>query len=267
MRAALVQFRSVDDLEENRRRAAEAVAEAAASGHELVVLPEAAQCSFKDPESDLGPVAEGLDGPFVAALAEAAGEATAVAGLFERGQGGAIHNTVVVVDGGGLRASYRKLHLYDALGYEESARLVPGDPQEPPVVVEVGEHRLGVMTCYDLRFPEVARRLAVAGATVVAVPAAWHRGPGKGEQWRVLLQARAAENTTYVLGAAQPPPTYCGLSSAAGPRGEVLAVFEPPTEGTVSVELPFHALVQTRRALPLLRHRRFDVVVRGEPGL
>ena len=103
------------------------------------------------------------------------------------------YNTLVVVDRDGLRASYRKIHLYDSFGYKESDRLLAG-PVEP-VLVDVGGFRVGLMTCYDLRFPELARELVSRGAELLVVPSAWVAGPAKVDHWRTLATARAIENT------------------------------------------------------------------------
>ena len=129
------------------------------------------------------------------------------------------------MDRDGLRASYRKIHLYDSFGYQESARLVAG-PVEP-VLVDVDGFRVGLMTCYDLRFPELARELVSRGAELLVVPAAWVAGPLKVDHWRTLARARAIENTVFVAAVGQPGPRYTGHSMVVGPAGEVVA--ELPT--------------------------------------
>ncbi|WIB36991.1 nitrilase-related carbon-nitrogen hydrolase [Curtobacterium sp. MCJR17_043] len=109
---------------------------------------------------------------------------------------------------GSVLETYRKVHLYDAFGSRESDRIEAGDPAQLPVV-EVDGVRVGLETCYDLRFPEVTRRLAATdtgAADVVVLPAEWVRGPGKEHHWRTLLTARAVENTVWVLGVGQAPP-------------------------------------------------------------
>jgi predicted amidohydrolase len=130
----------------------------------------------------------------------------------------------------------------------------------------VGELSLGVMTCYDLRFPESARTLVDHGATVLAVPAAWVAGKHKAEHWRTLLSARAIENTAYVVAAAQPTPTYNGCSQIVDPMGVVVAELGPDDGGTtgtvVTAELTRANVDEARRALPVLEHRRFSVAGR-----
>ncbi len=168
-----------------------------------MVLPEYA-AAF-DPRGVGLELAEPLDGPFVAALRAHAAGMVVLAGTVVPGDGRAV-NTVVAVRDGALVGGYRKVHLYDAFGQRESDRLEPGPPDAPPLVVDVDGLAVGVLTCYDLRFPESARRLVDAGAQVVVVPAAWAAGPLKADHWLTLLRARAIESTAYVLGRADARP-------------------------------------------------------------
>ncbi len=266
MRVAVVQRASGLDKAANRDEAAGAVRQAAGEGAELVVLPEATMAGFGSPSTDLAELAEPLDGPFTSALRQVAGEtgATVVAGTFEPAPDGRVYNTVVVVSGAGVLARYRKVHLYDALGWCESERVCPGAPGGDNVpVVEVGRFVLGVLTCYDLRFPESARVAVAAGATVLAVPAAWVAGSHKLAHWQTLLRARAIENTAYVLAAAQPAPTYTGHSAVIDPMGVTLACLGPgdraaPPE-VAGADLDLDHLIRARSSLPVLAHRRFSV--------
>jgi len=248
MQVVLVQEASSLDPVENRDRLASLVPADA----DLVVLPEGYARDFGDPGSDLAAVAEPLDGPFVTELERVAVErgTTVVAGLFERG-GTTPYNTVVVR--GGARADYRKIHLYDSFGYRESDVLTPG-PLEP-VTVELGGVTVGVMTCYDLRFPELARALVDRGAEVLLVPAAWVAGPRKVDHWTTLLRARAIENTVYVVGVGQPGPRYTGRSMVVGPLGDVL-VEGGDGPATLQAELDPAAVVEARRTNPSLANRR-----------
>jgi predicted amidohydrolase len=228
-------------------------------GHEgLVVLPEAFARDFGPPGSQVADHAEPLDGPFVDALVRAAGRSgvTAVAGLFERGGDPARpYNTLVVVDRGGVRAAYRKIHLYDSFGYRESDALTAG-PVDQTTIVSVADVPVAVMTCYDLRFPELARRLAVAGAAVLVVPAAWVAGPRKVRHWETLLTARAVENTVYVAAAGQPPPRYTGHSLLLDPRGDVLAGLTDEDGGSVCATVDTAVLDEVRAENPSLANRR-----------
>jgi deaminated glutathione amidase len=248
MQVVLVQEASSLDPVENRERLAALVPE----GADLVVLPEAYARDFGEAGSDLGDIAEPLDGPFVSEVERVAAErgTTVVAGLFERGDT-TPYNTVVVR--GGAQADYRKIHLYDSFGYRESAVLTAG-PLEP-VTVELGGMTVGVMTCYDLRFPEQARALVDRGAEVLLVPAAWVAGPRKVDHWTTLLRARAIENTVYVVGVGQPGPRYTGHSMVVGPLGDVLVEGgDAPT--TLRAELDAATVAEARRTNPSLANRR-----------
>ena len=263
IRAAVVQLRAGTDKAGNLARLSDLVRRAADAGAELVVAPEAAMHDFGPPDLPLAPVAEALDGPFVTGLAAVAAEtgATVLAGMFETVDGDAAraYNTAVAVGPAGLLGAYRKAHLFDALGWVESDRLAPG-PAEP-LVIDVGPVRLGVMTCYDLRFPELARALCDAGATAIAVPAAWVAGPLKEDQWLTLVRARAIESTAYVVAAGQPAPGYCGRSAVVDPLGVVLAGVADG-EGLALADLDPGHVADVRRRVPSLEHRRWDVVPR-----
>ena len=248
------------DAVANRESAAGAMAVAAAAGSDLVVLPEYA--SRFDP-GGVGPGdAEPLDGPFVASLREAARShgVAVIAGTTLPGRRRAV-NAVVVIDGSGAVAGvYRKVHLFDAFGQRESERLEPGPADAPPVVLEVAGMVVGVMTCYDLRFPESARRLVDAGAQVLAVPAAWASGDHKADHWSTLLRARAIENTAYVLGAAMQGPAVAGDALVVDPEGVILAHARGGGQAMAAAELRPEAVERARELNPVLRNRRYGVV-------
>ncbi len=256
LRLALVQQPASLDLAENRD-ALVTVGRRLEPDTGLVLLPEAFMRDFGAPGSELGGVAEPMDGPFVERLTAFAAEhaTTVVAGMFEVSHDpDRPYNTLAVVDRDGLRASYRKIHLYDSFGYKESDRLVAG-PVEP-VLVDVGGFRVGLMTCYDLRFPELARELVNLGAELLVVPSAWVAGPLKVDHWRTLTLARAIENTAYVAAVGQPGPRYTGHSMVAGPAGEVVAeVGDGDRVLTASVDRD--TLEQARATNPSLANRRF----------
>jgi predicted amidohydrolase/DNA-binding MarR family transcriptional regulator len=227
----------------------------------LLVAPEAAMCDFGRPDRPLAPLAQPLDGPFVtglSALARRTG-ATVVAGMFERADGedaqtGKVFNTLVALAADGdLIASYRKIHLYDAFGYRESDRLLPGPVQ--PCTIDVNGLTCGLLTCYDLRFPEQAADLVAGGAQALVLPAAWLTGPHKLDHWRTLLRARAVETTSYVVAAGQAAPHYCGYSTVVDPMG--LTVTELDDSDGVAVGVVDAARVaQVRELNPTLRNRR-----------
>lgn len=251
---ALVQAASGLDPAANRA----ALDRLAPAGHDLVVFPEAFARDFGEAGSDVSADAEPLDGPFVTEVARVAADrgGAVVAGMFERsGDPDRPYNTLVVR--GTATASYRKVHLYDSFGYRESDRLLAG-PVEP-TVVEVGGWQVGLMTCYDLRFPELTRRLVDAGAELVVVPAAWVAGPRKVHHWRTLVTARAIENTVYVAAVGQPAPRYTGHSMVVDPLGEVVAEVGGGDAGSpllVTAEVDRATLAEARRTNPSLANRR-----------
>jgi predicted amidohydrolase len=258
---AVVQFAPGEDRVHNRDVIAGLIAVAASRGARLVVLPEYSSY-FTDP---LGPSfarnAEPLDGEFVGALAAAAREhgVWAVAGLVEKTD--AAHkfsNTLVAVDpAGDVVATYRKQHLYDAFGAQESEWVVPGG-LEAPQTFAVDGIVVGLQTCYDLRFPEVTRLLADAGADLVAVPAEWVRGPLKEHHWSTLLTARAIENTLYVAAADHPPAIGVGASAIIDPMGVTLAALGETT-GVAVAEVSAARVREVRDRNPALRLRRYRV--------
>jgi deaminated glutathione amidase len=255
VRVALVQVASSRVPEENRQHLAALEVPAA----DLVVLPEVYQRDLGRPEDELAPDAEPLDGPFVEALTGKAREhgGTWVAGMIERSEDpDRPYNTLVVVDGDGLRASYRKIHLYDSFGFRESDRLVAG--ARTPSVVEAAGLRIGLMTCYDLRFPELARELSRVGTDLVVVPSAWVAGPRKVPHWRTLVTARAVENVAYVAAVGQSAPRYCGHSMLVDPRGEVVVEAGDDDEVLVG-ELSTELLAEAREENPSLLNRRDDL--------
>lgn len=225
-----------------------------ADGADLVVLPEAFARDFGEPGSDLRPYAEPLDGPFVSRLERLVSDhdVAVLAGMFEAGDADLPYNTLVLAEPE-RRTTYRKIHLYDSFGYRESETLTAG--ATAPVAVDLAGFRVGLMTCYDLRFPELARALSAEGTDVLVIPAAWVAGPGKVLQWQTLLRARAIENVCWVVAAGQPGPRYCGHSMVVSPTGEIL-VEAGEGEEILSASLDLAAVREARAINPSLANRR-----------
>lgn len=259
---AVCQFAPDSSRERNRERIAELVAQAAGRGAGIVVLPEYSHYFVTPMDDTLAANAEGLEGGFTSALRALAAEhgVIVVAGMVETADAGRVHNTVVAVGDAGVLAVYRKQHLYDAFGQRESDWIEPGGLGEAAVFDALGM-RFGLMTCYDLRFPEVARTLADAGADALIVPAEWVRGPLKEHHWNTLLTSRAIENTAYVIAADHPAPVGVGYSQIIDPQGVVVAGVSAG-EGTALASLDPELLSRTREANPSLRLRRYRVVPR-----
>jgi predicted amidohydrolase len=226
---------------------------------------------FGAPRDSLLEVAEPVDGPFGTELGECARTTglTVVGGMFEPAPDGErVFNTVIAAGSDGPLGHYRKLHLFDAFGWQESAKVAPGPlgpGAETLLTIPVGGFTVGVFTCYDLRFPEITRALADLGAALLVMPAAWVSGPLKESHWQVLTRARAIENTCYLAAADQSAPTYVGRSLVVDPMGVVVAQLAE-ADGVAVADLSTDRLAGVRQAVPSLRHRRFDVVPRTGQG-
>lgn len=263
---AVAQFAPVADRTANLAGMRALALRATEQGADLVLFPEYASYFTPTMGPDWLAAAEPLDGPFVAGLADIAAEvgAVIVAGFIELGtRPDRFRNTIAAVGpDGALLAVSRKLHLYDAFGATESAWAEPGAIESPQLFPLAAEGlRVGIQTCYDLRFPEVTRRLVDAGAELVLVPSEWVAGPGKVHAWRTLVTARAIESTVYVAAADHPPPVGVGTSMIVDARGELLAALDDETDAVVATLSRAH-LDEVRSVNPALRLRRFRV----EPG-
>jgi predicted amidohydrolase len=261
---AVAQFAPSDDAAANLREIRVLAALAVERGTKLVVFPE--YSSFFVPELGERAVAaaEPLDGPFATAVAALAAELGVhlVAGMLESTtDSGRFSNTLVAFDGSGtLVAKYRKIHLYDAFGFRESDWVVAG-PIEEPETFTLGGITVGLQTCYDVRFPEITRRIVDAGADLVLLPSEWVRGPLKEHHWRTLVTARALENTVYVAAADQAPPIGAGNSMIVDPMGVELATVGENTDIAIAW-VSAARIAQVRTVNPALQLRRFDVTAR-----
>lgn len=269
MQVAVGQFAAGTDIGANLDACEELIGAAAARGVELVVLPELAM--YFDPQHVDPPGTHGqtVDGPFARAIGRMAKDhgVAVIVGMVEAEPGVAEagdrdFNTVLVfVADGSRRGEYRKIHLYDAFGFRESEVYRPGSMEAPPLFTIAGV-RVAVLTCYDLRFPEVFRWVVDAGAEMVVLPAAWIAGPAKEDHWMTLLRARAIENTIYVAGAGQTGPVCCAQSAVIDPMG-VVSASAGESPGIAVAEVDAARVAAVRANNPSLANRRFSVV----PGL
>lgn len=261
MRIAMAQISGSSNPTTNRTLVTERIAQAADGGAAMVVFPESTLRRGETVSEPPGPTAETLDGPFVSHLSELARRynITVMAGMTERIAAEQMRacNTIVVVDNiGRFIGSYRKIHMFDALGIIESDTIVAGDGST--LVFPFGKHVIGVATCYDLRFPELARVLVDQGANVLIYPSAWHRGPLKEDHWEVLLRARAIENVSWVIGVNHAEGRNTGRSMAIDPMGVIIAgLAEEPGLGFVDINV--ERTDSARRQNPSLSNRRFGV--------
>ena len=262
MRIGLLQVASGEDKDANLKSVTAGIDALADQGSQLIVAPEASMHGFGTPDLPLAPIAEPLDGPFVSGLQEAArrGAVTVLAGMFEpvENDTSRAYNTVVAVGPDGeLIGRYRKQHLFDALGWVESDRLEPGRPDDR-LVFKCADLTVGVMTCYDLRFPELARALVDDGCDLLAVPSAWVAGPLKEDQWTTLVRSRAIENVVYVAAADQPAPAYAGRAMVVDPFGVVVASLGERA-GHAVADIDVERIAECRKRMPSLDHRRWRV--------
>ena len=263
MRVSVCQLNARADRAENLAVARDLLARAAAAGADLAVLPE--YVDYLGPGAG-APKPEPVDGEFATFFSTAARELGiwVHAGSFHETGPDDEHtfNTSLVFDPAGERvAVYRKIHLYDVeiagrVSYRESQSVAPGSDV---VVADVDGVPTGLSICYDLRFPELYRRLADDGARVLVVPAAFMLHTGR-DHWEVLLRARAIENQCYVLAAGQigdhePGRTCFGRSVIIDPWGTVLAQ-APDTVGIVTADLDLARLDLIREELPSLTNLR-----------
>jgi len=259
---AIAQVSSSTKKNENLPPALALIKKAKAEGAQLIAFPEflMAISPASQTAEELAGLAERVDGPFVTALREAARAAriSILATIYERcASFNRVYDTAVWIDNeGGVAAVYRKLHLYDAFGFKESDKFLAGDDIAP--LATNGDGRFGMMICYDLRFPEMARMLALAGANAIGAPSGWVQGDLKVEHWQTMIKARALENGCYVIAPNQVGNIYTGHSMAVDPLGRVLADMGG-REGLEIVELDLALVDETRQKLPLLKHRRSDV--------
>ncbi|MGK8522372.1 carbon-nitrogen hydrolase family protein [Nocardia asteroides] len=263
---AVVQFAPSTDPSANVAALRDHVRTAGERGARVVVAPEYSMFAVTRLDERVVAVAEPLTGPFVTGLAGIAREFDVflVAGMAEQVAPGGdrIRNTLVVLGpDGSLVTRYRKVHLYDAFGHRESDVVEPGAIEEPATFTVAGV-TFGMQTCFDLRFPEGARRVAAAGAQVLLLPAQWIPGPAKVDQWTTLVRARAIENTVYVAAADQAAPRGAGASMIVDPTGSVLTELgDEPGVLTAGIDLAF--LTEVRTANPSLTLRRFAITARG----
>ena len=259
---AVVQMRAETDKKTNLKKILRYISQAARKGSVLCAFPEFMMCytSSSQSASELANIAEKIDGEFVSSISEAAkrNSIQVIGTLYEKSpKPNRVYDTSFLVDENGKVISrYRKIHLYDALGFKESVKLYPGSSITKPVKTSVG--KMGMMICYDLRFPEMSRILASSGSEVLVVPSAWVKGKMKEEHWLTINKTRAIENGCYVISPDQVGNIYCGRSVVVDPYGKILLDMKK-REGIGIVDISLDEVKQVRQRLPLLRNRRTDI--------
>lgn len=242
--------------EKNAQTCVSLMSQAAENGAALLVLPEAL-LARDDLDPDLSvKSAQLLEGDFLTRLLrESASNAmTTILTLHVPSTPGRAFNMLVALRAGKIVAHYAKLHLYDAFSIQESRNVDAGDAIAP--LLEVDDMKVGLMTCYDLRFPELALAHALQGAEMLVLPAAWVRGTLKEHHWSTLLAARALDTTCYMIAAGECGNKNIGQSRIIDPFGvTIAAAAETPT--LIMAEVSAQRVRQVRAQLPVLHNRRF----------
>ncbi|MBI3920070.1 MAG: carbon-nitrogen hydrolase family protein [Armatimonadetes bacterium] len=263
--AAAVQLNSQHDKQRNLLRSLELIQRAAERGAQLVGLPEV--CNFIGPPEQARDMAEEIPGPTIECFQQAARRhalyllAGSILETNPDNPAKPFNTSCLIGPSGDLLGLYRKIHLFDVdlpgeFTYKESQERTCGDQ---PVVVDTPLGKIGLSICYDVRFPELYRRLSEQGAEILFVPAAFTMQTGR-DHWHVLLRARAIENQAFVIAPAQTGSKGDGLvcygrSLIINPWGTILAQAEEG-ESVILADLDFETLAGVRRKLPCLQHRK-----------
>lgn len=261
-KVAIVQFCASTQKDVNLKKILGFIRQAAQRGAHLCAFPEFMMfyTNSKQTPKELATLAEAINGNFVTTIAKAAKKNSiqVVGTLYEKSKRkDRVYDTSFLVDKSGkIVSTYRKIHLYDALGFKESAKLEAGSKISSPVKTSIG--KIGMLICYDLRFPEVSRILASAGSEILIAPSAWVKGNKKEEHWITINKTRAIENGCYVVAPDQVGNIYCGRSLVVDPYGEILLDMKKK-QGIGIVDISLDKVKQTRKALPLLQNRRTDI--------
>ena len=262
---SVVQYAPRAEVPSNLEAMAPLVNDAAEAGSALVVFPEYSHAFIPAQGQQWADTAETVEGPFIEglrALSTDNGGIVIIAGMLVRSRDDTRPaNTQVAVGHEGILARAEKTHLYDAFGASESSWVRPGT-LDAPQVFPCGGFAVGMMACYDLRFPEVSRRLVDAGAEVIVAPSQWVPGDTKAHHFDTLLAARAIETQTYVVASDHPEPHGVGLSQVVDPRGLVVARAGAGPE-VLHASLDRAILDAVREANPMAEARRWEVTPRG----
>ena len=262
MKVGVVQFKASTNKEDNLKKITSFISKASSKNAALCAFPEFMMFYTNSSQSStqLSKLAETINGKFVSAISDAAKEnhIQVIGSFYEKSRKkNRVYDTSFIInESGKIISTYRKIHLYDALGFRESDKMTPGSKVAKPVTTSIG--KVGMMICYDLRFPEMSRLLAVAGSQVLVAPSAWVKGKMKEEHWISINKTRAIENGCYVIAPDQVGNIYCGRSLVVDPFGKVLLDMKKK-QGISFVDIDLKKIKETRKVLPLLKNRRTDL--------
>ena len=262
MRIAVVQFKASTDKQINLKKILAFISKASLKNAKLCAFPEFMMFFTNQSQTpkQLTGLAETIDGNFVSAIAKSAKEnkIQVIGSFYEKSRKkDRVYDTSFVIDEYGKTISkYRKIHLYDALGFKESDKMIAGSKIAKPIRTSIGT--VGMMICYDLRFPEISRSLALGGSEILVAPSAWVKGNMKEEHWITINKTRAIENGCYVVAPDHVGNIYCGRSLVVDPYGKILLDMKMK-QGIGFVNIDLEQVKQTRKILPLLQNRRPEV--------
>ncbi len=262
MKAAVVQFKASTNKEDNLKKILSYISKAKSKNASLCAFPEFMMFYSNSSQTpkQLANLSETINGNFVSTIAKSAqqNQIQIVGSFYEKStKKNRVYDTSFVIDKSGkVISTYRKIHLYDALGFRESNKMTPGSKITLPVKTSIG--KIGMMICYDLRFPEMSRYLTLRGSQVLIAPSAWVKGNMKEEHWIAINKTRAIENGCYVIAPDQVGNIYCGRSIVVDPFGKILLDMKKK-QGIGIVDIDLNKVTQTRKVLPLLKNRRADV--------
>ena len=259
MKVAVTQFKASIDKENNLKKIISYIAKAASKNASLCTFPEFMMfyTNSKQTPKQLADLSETINGKFITEIAKAAKEnhIQVIGSFYEKSRKkNRVYDTAFVINEyGKVISTYRKVHLYDALGFRESDKMVSGSKITKPVSTSIG--KIGMMICYDLRFPEMARSLAIAGSEILVAPSAWVQGNMKEDHWITINKTRAIENGCYVVAPDHVGNIYCGRSLVIDPYGKILLDMKKK-QGIGYVTIDLDKVKQTRKTLPLLKNRK-----------
>ena len=281
VKVSIVQMKSSLNKDENILFSQEQIEKAGRKNANIICFPEFQMAFSPDSQTskELFSISESIEGNFIKELCKSAKEndICVIGTIYERSDTGGfkldrssnetenkdidnqyrVYDTVVFINNkGDLISRYRKLHLYDALSFQESKKLLAGNNIFTPVDSPLG--KMGVLICYDLRFPELSRIMAIGGARSLIAPSGWVQGTMKEDHWLTMCKARSIENGVYLIAPNQVGNIFCGRSLIIDPFG-IVVLDMGNREDMEIIDLNIERIDSVRNDLPLLKNRRTDL--------